>query len=499
VFGETSISLALASTEMVTCTVTGTNIHPLQMTMAVLDEGQFLTCCAAEVSGSSQLVPGVAADVIVTVQNVDSADIAGATATVAGPAEVEILEGTTEFGSIAAGETAQAQSPVRLRAAAETEDGVRLRFVLTPAVGGQDLQATEFWLTVSAPDLICTAMTDGDDGVFDPGEEFDLILTLRNDGSLSGGAITATLVTLTPDAGVTLIDSTASFDGIAPGTTADNAGDPFTLRLDGQLAVGTVIPLSLTATTADGPVCSVFGNLVVGVVDCAAPVGPDAYGYYCYDSADIDYPEQVPVYRWIEISPRYGGPGTWLDIDIDDRVPRIVQLPFTFTYYGEPYDSVRVSDNGWIAFDTDYFFDTRNWSMPDKWGSACQVAAFWDDLNPMIAGTDGIYSWYDAAHSRFVVEWNRLMNYEDYANNWQSFQIVLYDPAYHPTPTGDGEIVFQYKHIVNDDWETTYSTVGIEDQTEEIGIQYTYANFYADGASPLSPGLAIRFTTDAPV
>jgi hypothetical protein len=497
--GAARVSLDLSSTAALLCTVTGVNLHPWQATVPVAQDERALTCAGAEVAGATGPMPGAIADVTVTARNTGTSPIASATASLAGPEGVELIESTTEFGAIAPGAVAASTRPLRVRLAAATENGARLRFTLTPTSSGATLPATEFRLTAAAPELVCESATDGADGVFDPGEEFDLVLRLRNDGPVGGGALAATLSLLDPGAGATIVDAEATFPEIAPAATAENAADPFRLRIGPTVAAGTVIPYSLDVRAAEGPTSRVTGNLVVGRVDASAPVGPDAYGYYAYDSADIDYPASAPAYRWVEISPRYGGPGTYLGIDIDDRVPKVVALPFSFTYYGQPYDSARVSDNGWIAFDTTYFFDTRNWSMPDRWGSACQVAAFWDNLNPMIPGTDGIYSWFDAENHRFVIEWNRLRNFEETANHWQSFQILLYDPAWRAGPTGDGEIVFQYKHIVNDDWKNMYSTVGIEDQTEEIGLQYSYSNLYAPGAAPLAPGLAIRLTTDPPV
>lgn len=496
--GLARVSLALGSTEPLLCTITGPNLHPFQVTIPVNEESASLTCVGAIVNGYDRLAAGAPREVVVTVKNTGTADLTGATATLTGPAGVEILTGTTTFGPIAAGAEGPALSAMSLQAASEIEDGTQLRFLLTPSVGAEELRASEFWLTVGAPDFVIEALGDGDDGVFAAGEECDLIVTLANQGTLGGDGTEAHLSFIDPTADVTLIDSLATFLDIPPGTSKDNQADPFRVSLGADLPTGTVIPLSVSYTTDDGPSGTLTGNLIVGLVDHSAPLGPDSYGYYCYDSADIDYPDQVPIYRWVEISPLYGGRGQSLGILLDDRNNPVIALPFTFTYYGASYDSVRVSDNGWLAFDTSSWYDTRNWAMPDYWGGTCQVAAFWDNLNPMLAGTDGVYSWFDEENHRFVVEWNRLMNREEEANHWQSFQILLYDPEYHPTLTGDGEIVFQYKHIVNDDYGTMYSTVGIEDQTEEIGIQYTYCNFYAQEASPLAPGLAICFTTEAP-
>jgi len=497
--GDAIVAITLASEGPVTCTVTGTNLYPWRTEMPVVPAERALTCIGASVSGADALVPGRQASVLIEVRNTGTVDLPGTAASITAPPEVEIIDGTTEFGTIAAGATATALDPVTIVVGQEVENGVRLRFTLTPSM--EALATSEFRVTTAAPEFVVEAMTDGGDGVFDAGEECDLVLTVRNVGSVSGGVSIAALETSGTGAGITLIDASGRFEAIEPGATGDNAGNPFRVKLDGTLAAGTVIPLDVVYSSQDGPLGRFSTNLVVGAIDGGAPTGPDAHGYYAYDSADIDYRAQAPACHWIEISTRYDGPGTKLAIDYDNVVPQVVALPFPFTFYGQSYDSVLVSDNGWLAFDTTYFFDTRNWAMPDRWGGCCQVAAFWDNLNPdrTVPGTDGIYAWNDAVNHRFVVEWNRLRNVEESATHLQSFEIVLYDPAYYPTRTGDGEIVFQYKQVVNDDYKTMYSTVGIEDQTETVGLQYSYSNQYAPGAVPLAPGLAIRLTTDSPV
>jgi hypothetical protein len=131
------------------------------------------------------------------------------------------------------------------------------------------------------------------------------------------------------------------------------------------------------------------------------------------------------------------------------------------------------------------------------------VAAFWDNLNPQKqvddqTVADGVYVWDDAERDRFIVEWSRLPNERDEIDDLQTFQIILYDPDVYATPTGDGIIEFQYKQITNNDYLRMYSTVGIENEAEDDGLQYTYDNIYPAAASPLSSGLVIRFTTTPP-
>jgi hypothetical protein len=176
--GWATVSFAAASTDTILCTVTGENLYPMRAKIGVrVAEGApFLACTGAEVLDSGHLVPGVTTDVILSATNTGTARIEGAAAVVEGPEGVEIVEGATTFGVIDVGATVVADNPVRLGPAAETEDGARLRFLLTPDVDGVGPGLpTEFRLTVAAPTFICTATTDGEDGIFDPGEEADLV------------------------------------------------------------------------------------------------------------------------------------------------------------------------------------------------------------------------------------------------------------------------------------------------------------------------------------
>ena len=78
------------------------------------------------------------------------------------------------------------------------------------------------------------------------------------------------------------------------------------------------------------------------------------------------------------------------------------------------------------------------------------IAAFWDNLDPTkpadidsVRVGDGIYYLSDAANHRFVVEWSRLTNYYPEFDEVQTFQLILLDPEYYPTETGDGIIQLQ--------------------------------------------------------
>ena len=126
----------------------------------------------------------------------------------------------------------------------------------------------------------------------------------------------------------------------------------------------------------------------VGEIESTDPVGPDNYGYYIIGSEDIEN-EFAPEYLWHEIDPYYGGLGENLFIvDNGDGNPltgssSIVELPFSFKYYGENYDKITVSSNGWISFGESALTSFRNYPIPGPGGPSPMVAGFWDDLKAL--------------------------------------------------------------------------------------------------------------------
>jgi hypothetical protein len=95
-----------------------------------------------------------------------------------------------------------------------------------------------------------------------------------------------------------------------------------------------------------------------------------------------------------------------------------------------------------------------------------------------------------------VIEWSHLQN--EVSGSEETFQIIIYDRNYYPTPTGDNEIKFQYKVVNNnnnDQYDCKYATVGIEDHTGTIGLEYTFRNDYPSSCKTLQNQMAILFTT----
>lgn len=513
-----------ASAQSLTIRVTGANVAPYAGSVSIAQAGSpFLAPSEVVVvddgSGSSLgngdgvANPGETVELHVSLRNDGASGVPAAAAILSAPSGAEIVQGTASYTAIPAGTTRAPLVPHVVRLERGVEDGLALRFGLR-AYSGADTSASVVTVAVAAPSLRhASSIVDGD-GVLAAGETGELSITVRNDGSVAADAVTALL--RSGDASLAVVvDSTAIFGSIAPGASAVGTG-PLVIRAAAGAPAGQAATFTLVLTTAGGAVQLTSFSVPIGAADITAPLGPDGYGYWAYDCTDTEYPSGVPEYEWITCSTLFGGSGTRLTIRDNQEV--VVSLPFSFTFYGVSYNAILVSDNGWISFDLSQYYDFYNWTMPNVYGSGAQVAAFWDNLDPaktLPCSTppcppvgDGVYTYNDAVRHAFVIEWSRQGNADQPAtppqqpvrfDDLQTFEIVLFDPAYHTTPTGDGIIQIQYKQIANVDRGRMYATVGIENETEDDGIQYTYSNLYAAQAAPLSSGLAIRFTTEPPV
>lgn len=325
---------------------------------------------------------------------------------------------------------------------------------------------------------------------------------------MAGTAITGALSTT--DTSITVINGLVSFGDIAIGATGSNSTSPFTVQAGSRVYPGKNVNFNLVLTSSNGSVATRTFSLVVGHVNTFDPIGPDSYGYYMYDNTDGGY-LPCPVYNWVEISPYEGGAGTRVTFPFstdDDAV--VITPPFNIMYYGQSFPYMMVSINGFVAFDTArYDMQGHHWSnfdnnqMPEAGAPDGLIAPFWDDLKfNDNSGNYGVFRYYDAANHRFIIEWKACYHPQSPGNHPETFQAIFYDPAFYPTPTGDCEILFQYHTVYNDDtdtWDTEapglYSTVGIQNPSNNDGLQYTYDNLYHAAAATLQAGRAIKITT----
>jgi len=228
----------------------------------------------------------------------------------------------------------------------------------------------------------------------------------------------------------------------------------------------------------------------IGVISEESPTFCDQ-GYMAIESSDVGN-FTAPVYNWNEINPAYGGQGSTVEgghVTGTDGFTKTIDLPFHFQYFGIIYDEISVCSNGWITMgDTDLMF-FRNKNIPSGVGSKAMIAPFWDNLI-----NSNVFSYYDDVENTFIIEWYNCRNYHSYS--YETFQVIFYDPIHYPSINGNGDILFQYNLINNNDTYDNYATIGIENETQTDGLLITFANTYAPTAHVIENETAILFTAN---
>ena len=362
--------------------------------------------------------------------------------------------------------------------------------------------ATSFWvyywnITVQGCQLVyIESMVDDEGNILrnyrmDPGETVKLFLKIKNEGNDIAPDIIGIL--RSNDEFITILDSVGIFNTLLPDSSAVNDQDYFVVKVDENCPVQYDVLYSVILSTQNG--LYPYSKEHVFTIPVARPsgydpTGPDAYGYYAYSSDDVLF-QQSPQYDWVEINtigtlfPRPNGVSNFT---------QTVSLPFNFKYYGNNFSQVRISTDGWIAFGSGTQIAPQNFPLPKQDDIKNMVCPFWDDLFSTYPNETGkIYYYNDAANNRFVIEWDKVKHFADTLSS-ETFQVILLDPAHYPTQSGDGEIIFQYRIVE----EPGGCTIGIEDNTETIGLQYVFNDIYAITATEVRDNYAIKFTTNIP-
>ncbi|MBK9097235.1 MAG: T9SS type A sorting domain-containing protein [bacterium] len=325
----------------------------------------------------------------------------------------------------------------------------------------------------------------------DPGETVEVTFKILNVGDDIAPDVTGIISTSDPY--ITILDSIGVFGTILADSNSLNGSDTYTITVSNDCPPQYNASFTLQLETQNGlyPYTSIESiTLPIAMPILSDPTGPDLYGYYAYSSHDVLW-EQSPEYNWVEIEavgteiPKPGG--------ISDFT-QTVDLPFAFKYYGNTFTQLRISGDGWIAFGSGTQTKSQNYPLPCLDTLNNMTAVFWTDFfsnGPQGGGK--LYYYSDLVNHRFIVEWDTVPHKSDITDK-ETFEIILHDPAYYPTATGDGEIIFQFKEVE----EAGGCTVGIENSTEDIGLQYLYNEIYDVTANELVNGLAIKFTTAAP-
>jgi hypothetical protein len=367
----------------------------------------------------------------------------------------------------------------------------------TGGYAGFDLDAIEA-VVVNAPVITYQQQTVIDsppggnsDAKLDPGENADFVVALKNAGRLGVDSLRAVL--RTGDGYVSISDSTGYFGAVPADSTRDNDADRFHLAAAANTPQEHQAQLRLYLA-GKGYTDSLLLTVTVGRILPTDPVpdGPRTPAlYWAYDDIDTLYPEHQP-YDWVEVN----ASGTRLTFPDNDAVV-VFTIPSGFgplRFYGQNYTQLSVSADGWIACGSYTTSDYENTDLPSTSAPRATVFANWDDLYPVSGGGGAgyVYWHHDSANHRLVVEYDSVQYYGGTTRD--KFEVIYYDTTV-VTPSGDNAILAQYMTAAG----FNSSTVGIQDQTRAIGLQDFYNGTLAHGAAPITPGRAIKYTTDPPL
>ncbi|MFC2150254.1 C25 family cysteine peptidase [Calditrichota bacterium] len=423
---------------------------------------------------------------------------------------VEITRNHASFGNIAAGGTASADTAYEFIVSPGMTNLFEIPFTLKILYGQTEVEGL-IRIPVHSSNMVYKshAFTGG---TIEPGQTKDLSVTLTNWGQQAGiSGLKGRLHT--HDEAVTVQDAEAVFGDVDAGGEAACSDDPFSITVHDDSYIGRQVLMRMELMNdSDEQLKTIYFNIMVGTPDENDPLGPDGYGYFAYEDIDDDemYTE-APEYDWIELDPNEGGDGATLHELADDE-SFTMDLPFSFTFYGRDFDEITICSNGWVSFVPTWMANFRNWGIPSPLGPHTMIAPFWEDLVGDSIGLDAqekiirdnldVYTRYDRAEGRFVIQWNSLIARTSNREVDVTFQLVLFDPSLdqYMTQTGDGEILVQYKEIENVDRgnELNYATIGIQDWNHARGLELTFADRYPASIAIVENGRAIKFTTDMP-
>lgn len=200
-------------------------------------------------------------------------------------------------------------------------------------------------------------------------------------------------------------------------------------------------------------------------LSAAAEGGPDAFGYSWRDGSVAG----GPAFEWIDVREV----GTVVPIIGDDVTSSPVDLGFSFPFYGQTFEQVRICTNGWLSF-TSGINAFTNTPLPIVYDGVPEnlLAVMWDDLH--FGAEPRVWVWTDG--SRFIAQYQEVGRFgEGLIPN--TFQVILLP---------DGRIRYQYLTVKATNRAS--ATIGIQNATRDDGLLVAFNSPY------LHDSLAIEFS-----
>jgi len=178
------------------------------------------------------------------------------------------------------------------------------------------------------------------------------------------------------------------------------------------------------------------------------------------------FDEQGSAFLWEEI----GDIGDVIEFQDSRNGAHLMELPFSFPFYGEEKQEVYISVNGFLSFSQ--IFNTSgtasNKSLPSGAGPNDLIAVHWSNFD--LSDSGRVITYHDETGGRFIIQWEDLRpNPGDlFTNQFYTFQIILYN---------GGAFKKQYLKL---EPSTRLLTVGIENRQGNTGELVAYNQLTID-------------------
>lgn len=220
-------------------------------------------------------------------------------------------------------------------------------------------------------------------------------------------------------------------------------------------------PFTLT-NRGDGLYTGTFSAAAPGAVDVAvsAAAGGLTDTRTVSGEAEDNYRFEQEAFSWIDATL-----GTRTSIASDDA-SATVSLPFSFTFYKQPFTSLKISSNGFLVFGASAATAYSNAGIPNSTEPNGMVAPYWDDLNPGAGGSIWYRTTGTAPNRKFTVAWIGVPHFS-YGDI--TLQVTLEETT--------NDIVYSYKDVLHGNANADYgmsATVGVENAAGTIGRQFLF-------------------------
>lgn len=478
-------------------TVTGRSIYPLQEEVEVQTGASNLAVSGFSLVDDEDniITAGETTNIRLTVINYgNEQEVENVTGIVTSASPwLEVAENQIHFGNIAASAEADGEEDVEIRISGDCPDN-SMPYLSVELSDGNRTWQSSLVLDVMSTNLEISEIVGGD---LIEEQLSDINPVLINLGRINASGIHAELIS--ESWAVSVIEGEREYPDIEVGETGQLPGDnPFQIGVSNLAIPGMKALMVIVFNLDDGIIDTARFELTLFEPAEGDPLGPDDYGYVCFDDSDGEW-NMAPIYDEIEISldddDRYFD-GTLVNMGEVNGIAA-VEMPFPLVFYGHEYDSITVCANGFIGVGNQRrMINYQNYPVDLAIGGPLGIIApFWTNLQA--TERSGVYTYYDERSEIFIIEWYRFS--PPGSQEALTFQVILFNPDYWHTYTGDANILFQYKLISqfvgNVPLDMPYASVGISSPDGTTGLSYTYWNNYPVNADPLEPRTAILFTT----